>query len=262
MSSPSATLAVWASSWLAGHSSPDDVLDALHEWAPQQLIAAGDPVTAGHTGLPWPEPEDNGVTALLKAFRQSASPAGVRLVLPAAGDVRGLPAGSDFAREATSTGNGILLGEPGSPGTGLVPRIDQEDVMQWTVFGVTVPLATDDMTLGAAEYAMRQAVRDAADALTAVHSVAGGSDISPRDLIEDELLELARHRYPSSMPDRARRVLDTANHVAAILTVAESEPTTTPSSASGAAVREETLRPLWTVVRQARTAAVQATLRN
>ena len=264
MSSPSATLALWAGSWLAGSSAPDDVVEALHEWASQQLVAAGDPVTAGETGLPWQDGVETGVIALLKTFREASASGEIRLVLPAAGDVRGLPAGTDFARAAVSEGNGILIGRPGEPGTGLVPHMDQEDVLQWTVFSVVVPLtAVDEMSLGEAEYSMREAVRDAADALMAVHSVDGGAaGAPPRDLIEDELHELARYRYPATIPDRSRRVLDAADHVAAILTVAEREPTSSAASATGAAVREQTLRPLWAAVRAARMAAVRASLQK
>ena len=151
MCSPSVTLAVWAGSWLSGASAPDDVVEALHEWAPQHLVFANDSVTSSQTGLPWPEPTDSGVMALLKTFRESAAEGEVRLVLPAAGDVRGLPAGTDFARAATSAGNGIMIGNPGDVGTGIVPHLDQEDVMHWTVFRILVPMsAADDMSVGEA----------------------------------------------------------------------------------------------------------------
>jgi hypothetical protein len=107
---------------------------------------------------------------------------------------------------------------------------------------------------------MRQAVRDAADALMRLQTTgvnSGGGD--PREQIEDELAEYSRHEYPDSISLRARRILDTADHVAAILTVAQHEPASAPTSASAAAAHETLLRPLWDAIRAARLAAVHAT---
>ncbi len=265
MCSPSATLAVWASSWLAGLSAPDDVLDALQAWAPMHTVGAGDPVIAGRTGLPWPDPVDTGLTALLKTIRESATGADceIRLVLPVPGDVRGLPVGSEFAVAATEAGEGVLVGPPGGPGTGYVPSWLQEDVLGWTAFSVDVPPGpATEVGLGEAEYEMREAVREAAATLMKLHSVALESSTSdPRADVEAELAEYALHRYPESIPARARRVLDSADHVAAILTVAEDESTTAAPSASGALAREELLRPLWNSVRSARLVAVQSSVR-
>ena len=52
---PSVSLSVWANAWLAGKAAPDDVLDALSQWAPRHSVAAYDSVAAGSTGLPWPD---------------------------------------------------------------------------------------------------------------------------------------------------------------------------------------------------------------
>ncbi|MFF3572072.1 hypothetical protein [Nocardia jiangxiensis] len=268
MCSPSATLTAWAGAWLAGRSAPDDVLDSLHAWAPRQLVAAGDPVTGGHTGLPWPGGESlegggAGIMLLLKLIREeSGDPrARLRLMLPVPGDVRGLPTGSEFAPAALEAEEGILVGVPGDDGMGLVPEWVDEDTLQWTVYRTPVPqIVEQDMPLGEAEYAIRQAVRDAADALARLQTTevnSGGPD--PRELIEDELAEYSRHEYPDSIPLRARRILDTADHVAAILTVAQHEPASAPSSASAMAAQETLLRPLWNAIRAARLAAIHAT---
>ncbi|MBU3064841.1 hypothetical protein KO481_25345 [Nocardia sp. NEAU-G5] len=267
MCSPSATLTVWAGAWLSGRSAPDDVLDALRAWAPRQLVAAGDPVTGGHTGLPWPGGESldrsgAGIMPLLKLIREESHDPGarLRLVLPVPGDVRGLPAGCEFAVAAVEAEEGILVGTPGTDGTGLVPLWVDEETLQWTVYRTPLPATSEpDMPLGEAEYAMRQAVRDAADALMQLQRTgvnAGGAD--PRELIEDELAEYSRHEYPDSIPLRARRILDTADHVAAILTVAQHEPASAPTSASAMAAQETLLRPLWDAIRAARLAAVHA----
>ncbi|WP_067568721.1 hypothetical protein [Nocardia acidivorans] len=267
MSTPSATLTVWASSWLAGRSAPDDVLDALRAWAPRQTVAAGDPVTGGHTGLPWAadeseEPTGAGIMVLLKLIREAftAPTAQLRLVLPIPGDVRGVPVGTEFASAATEAGEGLFIGAPGSDGTGLVPIWTDDETLQWRVYATPIPYAIEpDMPLGEAEYAMRQAVRDAADALQQLHTTqVDPTGPSPRDLIEDELEALSQHHYPDSLPLRARRILDTADQVAAILTVAERAPASAPTSATAIAAQESLLRPLWNAIRSARLAAVHA----
>ncbi|MEU1426639.1 hypothetical protein ABZ412_06130 [Nocardia sp. NPDC005746] len=268
MSSPSASLTVWAGSWLAGCSAPDDVLDELRAWASRQTVAAGDPVTGGHTGLPWASDEDPaavagaGIMVLLKIIREAYTgpEAQVRLVLPIPGDVRGIPVGTEFAAAATEAEEGILVGAPGTPGTGLVPVWTDEDALQWRVYSTPIPLTlAPEMPLGEAEYTMREAVRDAADALQQMHTTRLGSGgVAPRDLVEAELAGHSRHKYPDSMPLRARRILDTADQVAAILTVAEREPASAPTSATAVAAQEALLRPLWNAIRAARLAAVHA----
>ncbi|MBB5916293.1 hypothetical protein BJY24_005205 [Nocardia transvalensis] len=269
MCSPSATLTVWAGSWLAGHSAPDDVLDALRAWAPRHGVAAGDPVTGGRTGLPWPTAEPigvgTGIMMLLKVIREAleAPRALVRLVLPVPGDVRGLPTGSEFASAALEAEEGIVVGVPGEEGVGLVPQWSGDDTLQWTVYHTPVPNPTPDMALGEAEYAMRQAVRDAADALMQLQTTGVGTDdMDPREMVEAELADYSRHVYPDSAPLRARRILDTADHVAAILTVAQQAPASSPASASAMHAQETLLRPLWDAIRAARLTAVHAAAGN
>ncbi|GAB2632364.1 hypothetical protein ACWDYH_24210 [Nocardia goodfellowii] len=270
MCSPSATLTVWAGSWLAGSSAPDDVLEALHAWAPRHTIAAGDPVTGGRTDLPWSahgNTTGSGVMALLKVIREAMAEPGsqLRLVLPVPGDVRGLPVGTEFAADAIEAEQGLLIGVPGGEGTGLIPYLEDDSSLQWTVYTVPIPPAPiDEMSLGEAEYTMREAVRDAADALMKLHttSVGGDSDADPRELIEAELAAYSRHDYPESIPLRARRILDTADHVAAILTVAQREPASSPTSATAINAQEDLLRPLWNALRAARLVAVHAAARG
>ena len=71
---PSASLAVWANAWLAGQAAPDDVLDALSQWAPRHSVTAYDSVAAGSTGLPWPDLNDAGAVSLLQTLRTAAGP--------------------------------------------------------------------------------------------------------------------------------------------------------------------------------------------
>ncbi|MFH5210264.1 hypothetical protein [Antrihabitans spumae] len=266
MSAPSATLAVWASSWLAGTSAPDDVLEALGTWAPNTLVLASDPGVAARTGLPWPEPERTGATTLLKTIREAlaSQSSEMRILFPVPGDVRGLPTGTPFATEAIEAGEGLLVGEPGRRGTGLVPGWTDDDTLCWTVHDVPITdVRSNELTLGEAEFAMREAVRAAADALSKLASVTSQSrDEDPRDAIEDELAEYTRHPYPPSVTPRALRVLDSADQVAAILTVAQRGPAMDALTATIDTARQDQLRPLWDAVRSARLAALDSCLRS
>ncbi len=269
MCSPSASLTVWAGSWLAGCSAPDDILEALSAWAPRHTIAAGDPVTGGRNDLPWSSRGNlpgTGVMALLKVIRETMAQPGaqLRLVLPVPGDVRGLPPGTAFAADAIEAGEGILIGVPGTEATGLIPQWADDDTLQWTIYSTPIPPAPGpDLSLGDAEYTMREAVRDAADALMQLHTTSvGAADSDPRELIEAELADYSRHDYPESIPLRARRILDTADHVAAILTVAQREPASSPTSSTSIGAQESLLRPLWDAIRAARLVAVHAAARG
>lgn len=224
------------------------------------LVFAGDPATAARTGLPWPEPDDAGATALLRTVRQSAVAAGegrLRLVLPGPGDVRGLPTGTAVAAAAVAAGEGILVGTPDHPGTGIVPQREGPDVLRWTVHSIPqVPFDPHATGLGEAEYAMRQAVRDSADALAALQTVETDSRLDPRALVADAVARSAGHSYPASTSARSLRILDSADQVSAILFVAERRSASLTLTSAGAAALEDQLRPLRDAVRFARLAAV------
>ncbi|MFD1813811.1 hypothetical protein [Rhodococcus gannanensis] len=261
MSCPSITLTLWSASWLAGATSPDDVIDAVRAWAPMHLVSAADAEVALRWDLPWPDPTDAGPVTLLQAVRAvtAATPgAAPALVLPAAGDVRGLPVGTSFASAALDAGQGVLVGAPGEPGIGIVPTVEGPDVLRWTVFGVpALPLPTGSTGLGEAEFALREAVRDAADALSSMRGGFSADDGDPRIRIAAALADVAHRTTPDGTPPRVLRILDTADQVAAILTVA-GESSGRAQTAAGTAARDDTLRPLWAAVRSARTAAVAA----
>ncbi|EME17669.1 hypothetical protein [Rhodococcus triatomae] len=264
MSCPSITFTLWSASWLAGATAPDDVIDAVRAWAPMHLVGAADAEVAMRWELPWPDPTDAGPVTLLQAVRAvtTAVPgAAPTLVLPAAGDVRGLPAGTAFAAAALDAGQGVLVGVPGDPGIGIVPTVEGPDVLRWTVFGVpALPLPTESTGLGEAEYALREAVRDAADALSSMRGGYSAAAGDPRARIAAALADVAHHTTPEGTPPRVLRILDTADQVAAILTVA-GESSGRAQSAAGTAARDDTLRPLWAAVRSARTAAVTSCVR-
>jgi hypothetical protein len=303
---PSVSLSVWANAWLAGKAAPDDVLDALSLWAPKQSVTAYDAVAAGHTGLPWPDVHDAGTVSLLQTLRAAvgrpAVPRGpsvpgrlrgtINLVLPVPGDVRGLAPGTQFERDALAAGEAVIITNPDDPGAavGLVPEFayagdetdDEPDdaelcALSWIVYSLPGAPVLDHHDLGDAEYALRAAVRSAADALGTIGLEAASDVDDPRGLVEQLLESTRHHRIPDHAPSRALRVLENAAHVDAIIAVSAGlsrlpdadplgarvvaglEPSGTQSS-SQAQIANDALRPLNGVVRSARMAAVSAIL--
>ncbi len=253
---PSVSLSLWANAWLAGKAAPDDVLDALSLWAPKQSVTAYDAVSAGHTGLPWPDIHDAGTVCLLQTLRaavgrpavaEAVTPGRLRgainVVTPVPGDVRGLAPGTQFAHDALAAGEAVVITNPDNPrsAVGLVPEFTYDDCdddadsedreiaeglefpesceLSWTVYSLPGAPVFDQHELGDAEYSLRSAVRLAADALGEIGLAAAADVDDPRALIE-QLLESARqHRIPDHAPTRALRVLENAAHVDAIIAV-------------------------------------------
>lgn len=297
---PSATLCVWVNSWLAGKAAPDDVLDALSRWAPTQSVAAYDAVAAGHTGLPWADVPNAGAVSLLKTLRTAAgrlamSAPSINVVMPMPGDVRGLPASTQFERDALRAGEAVIITNQDVPtvAVGLVPELDDEDAdddtaatdfaaLSWTVYSLPGTPMFDHHELGEAEYALRSAVRSVADALGAIGLGSSCVEVcDPRALVEQLLESSQQHRVPDHAPPRALRVLEKAAHVDAIITVSAGLSSRLPGScdhstarivaglkpigtqsSSEAQLATEALRPLAAVVRSARMAALGAILRS
>jgi hypothetical protein len=281
---PSVSLSVWANAWLAGSAAPDDVLDALSRWAPTHSVAAYDAVTAGHTGLPWPDVDGTAAVTLLQMLRTAAGsrvarePA-ISIALPVPGDVRGLAAGTRFERDALTAGEAVIVANEFGSAIGLVPEFEYDEpesaplgsagieprlcAMSWIVYTLPDAPAPEQLDLAEAEYALRSAVRSAADTLGAIRAGSGGVDVAdPRGLVEQLLESERRHRAPDDAPSRALRVLENAAHVDAIIAVSSGLMPIATQTSSEARIATEALRPLSAVVRSARMAAVAAILQE
>jgi hypothetical protein len=279
---PSVSLSIWANAWLAGAAAPDDVLDALSQWAPRHSVTAYDSVAAGRTGLSWPDLTDAGAVSLLQTLRTSAGRGGaapvIGVALPVPGDVRGLPPGTQFQRDAVAAGEALITAGDPAEAIGLVPDFEYPDVadrgdesaatvdacaLSWTVYAVPGAAPTEGLDLGESEYAMRSAVRSAADALGALHAEAAGRDIEdPRSLVEQVVESERRHNIPGHAPTRALRVLENAAYIDAIITVSSGLIPIGLNSSADVQTASEALRPLNGVVRSARLAAVSAILQS
>lgn len=276
---------VWANAWLAGKAAPDDVLDALSLWAPRHSMTAYDAVAADTTGLPWPDLNDAGAVSLLQTLRtaaggRSARESALSIVLPVPGDVRGLPPGSTFAGEAIAAGEALIARSERGTGVGLVPDFEYDDAhygfgeppleqtpelcaLSWTVYSLPAGPIAANIELGEAEYTLRSAVRSAADTLDRLR--AGGTGLGlgdPRGLIEQLRDSERAHRAPDHAPERAVRVLETAAHVDAIITISAGLRPAATQSSSEAQMAGDALRPLSGVVRSARLAAIDAILHS
>lgn len=263
---PSVSLSVWANAWLAGQAAPDDVLDALSAWAPAQSVYAYDAVAAGSSGLPWPDVTDAGTTSLLQTVRAAAGgrtePA-ISVVLPVPGDVRGLPAGTQFTQDAVEAGEAILVSGPHGGAIGLVPEYDESEALSWIVYALPEVPAAEQHDLGDAEFSLRSAVRTAAEALGSTGSQWADYGVEdPRLQVEEAMEALALHRVPDHAPAHAVRVLHSAAHVEAIIAV--SAELLTAGAQSSAAVQRavDAVQPLSKVVRSARSAAVSEILQS
>ena len=280
---PSGSLSIWANAWLAGAAAPDDVLDALSQWAPRHSVTAYDSVAAEGTGLPWPDLDDAGAVSLLQTMRTAARPAGspptIALALPVPGDVRGLPPGTQFGRDAIAAGEAIIVGgAEHATAVGLVPDFEYPDspdtaddcefetelsALSWTVYSLPAMPKLEHADLGDAEYTLRGAVRGAADALGTLRAGAAGDEVAdPRRMVEQVLESTLAHRIPDHAPARAVRVLENAAHVDAIITVSSGLIPSGLQSSSEFQIASDALRPLISVVRSARLAAVSSILQS
>ena len=92
-----------------------------------------------------------------------------------------------------------------------------------------------------------------------LHWYATGMDIEdPRGMVEQILDATRLHRIPDHAPTRAIRVLETAAHIDAIITVSTGLTRIGTQSLSEAQIATDALRPLAAVVRSARMAALSA----
>lgn len=250
----SATFGVWAAAWLHGHAASDDALDALLAWGELQEVVAADEFAADALGVPLDGARPVPPAQLLSALRRC----GVRslsLVLPAAGDVRGLDGGV-FAAAALRSGEGVLLDEFG---VGVVPHVPAEGVLRWTAYRLASTPTREHVGLGQAEHALTDAVRASAGALAALDVAHDRPEA--HDELRARLRAKPRLEWPQGTPGRALRVLQRADEVAAILALADADAPGGALSAGAAALRAEALRPLAAAVRAARTAAVHEAVR-
>jgi hypothetical protein len=241
----SGPLVAWTAAWLAGEVAIDAVLDA---------VADGD---APHRVAGLPDAEDDvPLLELLAAWRRRS--ATVCLVLPVAGDVRGLPGPSGFRADALAAGEAVC-----GAGLGAVPVVTEygassaPSTVRWQVFEVD-DAPPDYQPLGDAQFELAEAIRDTASALSAADLARWSTSITPESL-HDARHAGERLNLPPTFPPRAIALLSQAERLQVALDVAALDPTAGAVDQLGIAARAAALRPLAAAVRRARIAGYNAT---
>lgn len=236
----SGPLAAWAAAFFAGRVSVDQAADAV--------VAADAPHLVG--GLPAYDVELVPLREVLVAWRRAGGP--VRLVLPVAGDVRGLPGPADFRSAALESGEAAV-----GPGLGVVPQaIDYAPssappTVLWQAFAVE-PAPPDHLSVTDAQHDLTTAIRESASALSAADVAGWADDIA--DTLHDARRAGERLNLPPGHPSRAVALLAQAERLQAVLDLAYADPTGGAIDRSGIAARTSALRPLAVAVRRARLA--------
>jgi hypothetical protein len=248
----SGRLVAWARSWRAGLVPFDDVVAAVE----------GDDEAHEVTDLPG-EPHAVPLRTALVAL-SGVDGDEVRLVLPTAGDPRGLPGPGPFTTASLVAGEGALCGS-----IGLVPSVERRvsgsgDVwhtVHWRVLPLPDgPRPAEPLTLAEAEHDLLEALRTSTDVLRDL-------DVARwRPELADALAGLRRADSAKHLPPgyeaRAHRVLHRAELVARIVTLAGEDAPGGAVNVFEASARDAALRPLATAARRARVAAHNAPLRG
>jgi hypothetical protein len=249
---------VWTSAWLHGLTAPDDVLDALSAWGEAHHVHTSDQATADLLDLPGPG-SFGASPAMLLAVMRKAGARFTRLALPAAGDLRGLPADDELRTAALDAGEVVLAAGASGAELAMVPETLPEGLVRWRVFRTEPAPAVPPIGLGEAEQGLRAAVRAAAATLTGLDVARHRPEV--REEIAAALRGRARPVWPAGTPQRVLRVLEHADEVAAILAAAIRDDPGGALSSSAARARAAALRPLEHGVRDARLAAVAEAVR-
>lgn len=240
----SGALAAWSGAWLRGRCGPDEVIDAVTESdSPHQI-----------GGLPGYDAELVSLQQLLRAWRNSGEP--VRLVLPVAGDVRGLPGPAAFRSAALEAGEAVCGGA-----VGVIPQLIDHSpssappTVLWQAFAID-PVPPDPLQLSDAQHELTTAIRESASALSAADVAGWVDDVA--DALHDARRAGEELNLPPGFPSRAVALLAQAERLQAVLDLAEQDPTGGAIDRTGIAARAAGLRPLATAVRRARLAGYNA----
>ncbi|MEW2070851.1 hypothetical protein [Streptomyces sp. NPDC007346] len=248
----SGLLAAWGNALLAGLVSPDDAAlaivgqDAVHR-------VEGLPGEAGPVGL----------TLALGRLRGLGA-TGFRVALPVPGHPLGLSGPPDFNARALEAQEAVVAyGVP----YGLVPEVseagpegDLHVEVVWRVLPVREAPPADVPSLGEAERELAEALRDATAVLSRL-DVAGSGPVAQAAV--DAYRARAeggrgREVLAPGYPPRAVRVLELAQRVGLLVSVAYENGHGGAVSASEIAARGAALRPVERVARRAQVAAYNA----
>ncbi|QEU95289.1 hypothetical protein [Streptomyces kanamyceticus] len=246
----SGRLAAWGNALLAGLVSPDDAVlamvgeDALHR-------VEGLPGESGPVGL-----------TLAMGRLRGLGVRGLRVALPAPGHPLGLSGPPEFNARALDAEEAVVaFGAP----YGLVPEVyeagpdgDVHVEVVWHCLPVREAPPADVPSLGEAERELAEALREATEVLSRL-DVAGSGPVAEAALDAYRArAERGREVLAPGYPPRAVRVLELAQRVGLLVSLAYDHGHGGAVSASEMAARGQALRPVERTARRAQVAAYNA----
>lgn len=249
----SALLVAWGNAWLAGDA-------ALPE-----LVARVCSQDDAHTvsGL-WVDdlPLEQAVGRL-----RAEGVVRLRLVLPAPGDVVGLPGPGPFTSAALAASEGVLALRPDGTGTGLVPAVTAHGsaydgtvtTVFWNAYDVAVTGPDPGPFLHDAEHDLRRGIVECVELLRGLDVARWRPDVAGalQDLRSKARRGMRDDELPGSYSVRARELLVQARQLAGVLSLATVDAGGAVDTRETLA-RERALRELEHLVRRARLAAYNA----
>lgn len=251
----SGRLAAWGNALLAGLVSPDDAVHAI----------VGDDAVHRVDGLPG-ESAPVGWTLALGRLR-ALGVTGFRVALPAPGHPLGLSGPPAFNERALEAEEAVVAS--GAP-YGLVPEVSEAgpegavgaaDVhveVVWHCLPVREAPPADVPSLGEAERELADALREATEVLARLDVAASGPVAEAAIDAYRARAERGREALAPGYPPRAVRVLELAQRVGLLISVAYENGHGGAVSASQMGARAEALRPVERVARRAQVAAYNA----
>jgi hypothetical protein len=246
----SGLLASWGNALLAGLVSPDDA----------GLAIVGEDAVHRVEGLPG-EAGPVGLTLALGRLR-GLGVTGFRVALPVPGHPLGLSGPPEFNARALEAEEAVVAS--GAP-YGLVPEVreagpagDLHVEVVWHCLPVREAPPADVPSLSEAERELAEALRDATAALSRL-DVAGSGPVAEAALDAYRArAERGRELLAPGYPPRAVRVLELAQRVGLLISLAYENGHGGAVSASEIAARGAALRPVERVARRAQVAAYNA----
>ncbi|MEU5653037.1 hypothetical protein ABZ767_27470 [Streptomyces pseudogriseolus] len=248
----SGRLAAWGNALLAGLVSPDEAASA----------AVGEDAVHRVEGVPG-ESAPVGLTLALGRLR-GLGVSGLRVALPAPGHPLGLSGPPEFNARALEAEEAVVCQ---GAALGLVPEMSEAgpegDVhveVLWHCLPVREAPPADVPSLGEAERELAEALREATEALTRL-DVAGSGPVA------EAAIDAYRARATASRgrdvlapgyPPRAVRVLELAQRVGSLVSLATAHGHGGAVSASEMSARALALRPVERTARRAQVAAYNA----
>ncbi|KPI17863.1 hypothetical protein OK074_8082 [Actinobacteria bacterium OK074] len=243
----SGRLAAWGNALLAGVVSPDDAV----------LAVVGDDAVHRVEGLPG-ESGLVGLTLALGRLR-TLGVTGLRVALPVPGHPLGLSGPPEFNARALDAEEAVVCY---GAALGLVPEVSEAgpegDVhveVVWHVLPVRQAPPADVPSLGEAERELAEALRDATEVLSRLDVAASGPVAEAAIDAYRARAERGRELLAPGYPPRAVRVLELAERVGLLVSLAYENGHGGAVSASEMAVRAGALRPVERTARRARVAA-------